>query len=84
MLITVQRDATQSNLIYYSASSVYVFRMSTTTIIRSAQKCKYSLRYCAPTSLQRDQATLVTLEGGRCTVPEAVFTVLCTPDDVCV
>jgi len=23
------------------------------------------------------------LEGGSCTVPEAVFTVLCTPDDGC-
>jgi len=24
---------------------------------------------------------LVALEGGSCTVPEAVVTVLCTPDD---
>jgi len=26
---------------------------------------------------------LVTLEGGSCTVPEAVVTVLYTPDDGC-
>ena len=28
-------------------------------------------------------AKLATLEGGRFTVPEAVVTVLCTPDDGC-
>ena len=43
----------------------------------------YSLRHCAATSLQRGQASLNTLEGGSCTVPEAVVTVLCTPDDGC-
>jgi len=26
---------------------------------------------------------LTTLEGGSCTVPEAVVTVLCIPDDGC-
>ena len=36
---------------------------------------------CAATSLQRGQ--VATLEGGSCTVPEAVVTVLCTPDDGC-
>ena len=29
----------------YSASSLYMFRVSTTTIIRSTQNCNYSLRY---------------------------------------
>jgi hypothetical protein len=28
-------------------------------------------------------AKLATLEGGSCTVPEAVVTDLCTPDDGC-
>jgi len=42
--------------IYYSASSLYVFRVSTTPIIRSTQNCNYILRYCAATSLQRGQA----------------------------
>jgi len=36
--------------------------------------------FCAATSLQRG---LATLEGGSCTVSEAVVTVLCTPDDGC-
>jgi len=31
--------------IYYSASSLYMFRASTTPIIRSTQNCNYSLRY---------------------------------------
>ena len=44
--------------IYYSASSLYVFRVSTTPIIRSKQNCNYSLR---------GQASLATLEGGNCT-----------------
>ena len=44
ILIIVQRDATQSSL-YYSASSLYIFRVSTTPIIRSTQICNYSLRY---------------------------------------
>ena len=67
--------------IYYSASSFYMFRVSTTPIIRSTQNCNYSLRYCAAASLQRSQASLARLEGGNCTVPEAVVTVLCIPDD---
>ena len=55
--------------ISYSASSLYIFRVSTTPIIRSTQNCNYSLRYCscAATSFQRGQASLATLEGGRCT-----------------
>jgi len=42
--------------IYYSASSFYMFRVSTTPIIRSTQNCNYSLWYCAATSLQRGHA----------------------------
>jgi len=45
--------------IYYSASSLYMFRVSTTPIISSTQNCNYSLRYGAATSLQRGQV------GGR-------------------
>ena len=69
--------------IYNSASSLYMFRVSTTLIIRSTQNCSYSHRYCAATSPQRGQAIMATLEGGSCTkiwpVPEAVVTVLFTP-----
>jgi len=75
-------DTKQS--IYYSASSLYTFRVSTTPIIKSTQNCNYSLRYwsffCAATSLQRGQDSLTTLEGGSHTVLEAVVTALCTPD----
>ena len=49
--------------ICYSASSLYMFRVSTTPIIRSTQNCNYSLRYwsyfCAAASLQRSQASLL-------------------------
>jgi len=86
ILIIAQRD---KQSIYYSLSSLYMFRVSTTTFISSTQNCNYSLRYwlyfCTATSLKRGQASLATLEGGSCTkiwpVPEAVVTVLCTPDD---
>jgi len=53
--------------IYYSASSLYMFRVSSTPIITNAQNCNYTLQYCAATSLQRGQASLATLEGGSCT-----------------
>jgi len=42
--------------IYYSESSVYMFRVSTTPIIRRTQNCNYSLRYWSTTSLQRGEA----------------------------
>ena len=84
-LICINNCPTRCNTkqsIYYSASSLYMFRVPTTPIIRSTQNCNYSLRYCAATSLQ--------LVGGSCTqkilvwpVPEAVVTVLWTPDDGC-
>jgi len=55
--------------IYYSASSLYMFRVSTKPIIRSTQNCNYSLRYwsyfCAATSLQRGQDCFVLHLVGR-------------------
>ena len=63
-----------------------MFRVSTTPIIRSTQNCNYSLRYCAVTSLQRGQAWPRWREVAALKiwpVPEAVVTVLCTPDDGC-
>jgi len=100
------------SVICYSASSLYMFRVSATPITWSTQNCNYSLRYwsyfCAAISLQSCQsgvhktvttatgtghifvhlppsnvANLTALEGGSCTVAEAVVTVLCTPDDGC-
>ena len=74
--------------IYYSASSLYMFRVSTTPIIRSTHNCNYSLRYwsyflCSYLSPTWSRSSLATLEGGSCTVSEAVVTVLCIPDDRC-
>jgi len=60
----------QHRAVYYSANSLYMFRVSNTPLIRS-------------TSLERRHFGLTTLEGSSCTVPEAVVTVLCTPDDGC-
>ena len=51
----------QHKAVYYSASSLNMFRVSTTPIM-STQNCNYSLRYCAATSLQRGQLGHV---GGR-------------------
>ena len=62
----MRRKTKQS--IYYSASSLYMLRVSTTPIIRNTPNSIYSFRYwsyfCAATSLQRGQASLATLEGG--------------------
>ena len=64
--------------IYYSASSLYMFRVSTTPIIRSIQTVTTASGtvhiFCAATSHQRGQL------GCRL---EAVVKVLCTPDDGC-
>ena len=49
-LIYINNCPTRCNTIqsiYYSASSLYTFRVSTTPIIRSTQNCNYSLRYCS-------------------------------------
>ena len=60
-----------------------MFRVPTTPITTSTQNYNYSLQYFAAASLQSGQVSLATLEEGSCTVPEAVVTVLCTPDDGC-
>ena len=67
-LIYINNRPTRCNTkqsIYYSASPLYMFRVSTTPIIRSTQNCNYSLRYwsflCAATSLQRGSSHV----GGR-------------------
>jgi len=72
--------------IYYSVSSLYMFRVSATPIIRSTQICNCSLRYWSYflcSYLPPTWPSLATLEGGSCTEPEAVVTVLFTPDDWC-
>jgi len=76
----------QQQAIYYSACSLYMFRVSTTPIIGSTQNCNYSLRYWSYflcSYLPSTWPSLATLERDSCTVPEAVVTVLCTADDGC-
>jgi hypothetical protein len=51
---------------YYSANSLYIFRVSTTPIIRITQNCNYSLRYWC-SYLPPTWPSLATLEGGSCT-----------------
>jgi len=77
-------DTKQS--ICYSASSLYMFRMSTTptSVVHKTVTTASGTGhiFCATTSLQRGQASFATLEGGS-GVPDAVVEVLCTPDDGC-
>jgi len=77
----------QHKAVYYSASSLYMFRVSITPIIRNTQNCNYSLRYCAvpPPFPQRGQEAWpswreIAAQKIR-PVPEAVVTVLCTHGD---
>jgi len=66
-LIYINNCPTRCNTkqsIYYSASSLYMFRVSATPII-STQNCNYSLRYCS--YLPATWPSLARLEGGRCT-----------------
>ena len=45
ILIKTQLDATAHSLIYSTAKSLYMFRVPTAPIIRSAKNCNRSLRY---------------------------------------
>jgi len=72
--------------IYYSVSSLYMFRVPTTPIIRSTQNCNYSLRYWSYFLCHYLHPTWPSWPrwmevAASCTVPEAVGTVLRTPDD---
>jgi len=56
--------------IHYSASSLYLFRVSATPIIRSTQNCNYRLRYWSYflcSYLPPTWTSLTTLGGGSCT-----------------
>jgi len=85
ILITVQRDATQSSLFIIMQFTLHVSGVNHT------HHQEYIKLYLQPPVLviffvqlpPSKMATLATLEGGSCTVPESVVTVLCTPDDGC-
>ena len=63
-----------------------MFRVSTTPIIRGTQNCYYSFRYWLYFLCSYLPPTWPTWPRWRevaAPVPEAVVTVLCTPDDGC-
>ena len=86
-ILIVQRDATQSSLFIILQVHSTCFWCQTHTssgvhkTVNTASGTGHIFR--AATSLQRGHVSWATLEGGSCTVPEAVVTVLCTPDDGC-
>ena len=91
-LIYINNCPTRCNTkqsIYYSASSLYLFRVSTAPIIRSAQNFNYSLQYRSYFFVQLSPSNVVNLLSALVAaqkiwpVSEAVVTVLCTPDDGC-
>ena len=59
--------------IYYSASSIYMLRVSTTPVIRNTQNCNHSLRYCAATSLQSSQAIYINNCPTRCNTKQSIY-----------
>jgi len=75
--------------IYYSANSVYMFRVSTNPSsgvhknVTTASGTGHI--FCVQLPPSNVAKALATLDGGSCTkilpVPEAVVRVLCTPDD---
>ena len=87
LLTIVQWDATQSSLfiILQVHSTCFGCQQHPSSRVHKTvtTACGTGRTFCAAASLQRGQASLATLEGGRCMVPEAVVTVLCTPDNGC-
>ena len=84
ILIVVQPDATQSSLfiILQVHSTCFGCQQRPSSGVHKTVTTVSGTGHnlCAATSLQCGQAILATLEGGSCTVPEAVITVLCTHD----
>ena len=75
LLTIVQTRCNTKQSIYHSARSLYIFRVSTTPIIRSIQNSSV-------TRLAWPRWREVTVQK-MWPVPDAVVTVLCTPDDGC-
>jgi len=82
----VQRDATQSSL--------FIILQVHSTCFGCQQRASSGVHETVTTAsgtghmfVQLPPSNVATLEGGSCTknrpVPEAVVTVLCTPDDGC-
>jgi len=89
LLIKIQLDATVCSLIYFTAKSLYMFRVSTAPVIRSTKYCNRSL---PSTSIQRGQVGTAVSTWPRWRevaepilwpVPEVAVTGFSTPDDGC-
>jgi len=80
-LIIVQRDATQSSLfiILQVDSTCFGCQPHPSSGVHKSVTTAYSTEQLLPFNL----AKLATLDVGSCTVPEAVVTGLCNPDDGC-
>ena len=88
VLIKIQLDATVCSLIYFTAKSLYMFRVSTAPITRSTKDCNRSLRS------GHNIGTAASLQCGQVgtrevavpilwPVQETAVTVFSTPDDGC-
>jgi len=87
ILIKLQLDAAVCSLIYFTAKSLYLFRVSTAPIIRNTKNCNRNLRYRSlywysyfPPTWPRWSEVAVPILWR---VPEAAVTVFSTPDDGC-
>ena len=90
ILIVVQRHATQSSLfiILQVHSTCFGCQPHPPSGVHKTVTAASATMQLPPSNVaKRGQASLFTLEGGRCTkiwpVPVAVVTVLCTPVDGC-
>jgi len=79
--IIVQQDATQSSLfiILEVHSTCFGCQQHPSSGVHKTVTTASGIVQLPPSNV----VNLATLEGGSCTVPEAVVTVLCTPDDGC-
>ena len=87
ILITVQQDATQSSLfiILQVHSTCYGCQLHSSSGVHKTVTTASGTGhiFCAATSLQRSYVAGRCLHKKIWPVPEAVVTVLCTPDDEC-
>jgi len=83
-MLKIQLDATVRSLIYLTANSLYMFRVSQHSssgvlkTVTAASGTGHNIG--TATSLPSNVASLATFEGP---VPEAAVTVFSTPDDEC-
>ena len=66
---------------WFRASLIYINNCPTRCNTKQSNYYSASSLYMFRPTWPSYQCSLATLEGGSCTVPEAVVTVFCTPDD---